>query len=241
MKKTRSKKSRDTFPLKGQCHKIFDFWFFSWISFPQASEYTITAISNFFENSRWYSRLKVHHRCQRHRWQMEKIFKQKSFNNFVWAPLGSRVNIYINFCLQVYFKVSAAWYCSHYLPPVSLIPVASCHRRCWHRRWICRRCRWHRWQICHRCQQHKGNWWQTWPPVSLIPVANLPPVSLIPEAICHRCHWHRCTLTCKYIRKFSTKFETVLMGYSGAGGKLIHKKNQKQKISWHCPFKSKLK
>ncbi len=28
------------------------------------------------------------------------------------------------------------------------------------------------------------------------------------------------------------------MGYSGAGGKLIHEKNQKQKISWHCPFKA---
>ncbi len=27
------------------------------------------------------------------------------------------------------------------------------------------------------------------------------------------------------------------MDYSGAGGKLIHEKNQKQKISWHCPFK----
>jgi hypothetical protein len=27
------------------------------------------------------------------------------------------------------------------------------------------------------------------------------------------------------------KFETVLMGHSGAGGKLIHKKNKKQKIS----------
>jgi hypothetical protein len=27
------------------------------------------------------------------------------------------------------------------------------------------------------------------------------------------------------------------MGYSGAGGNLIHEKNQKQKISWHCPFK----
>ncbi len=26
------------------------------------------------------------------------------------------------------------------------------------------------------------------------------------------------------------------MGYSGAGGKLIHEKNQKQKISWHGPF-----
>jgi hypothetical protein len=31
--------------------------------------------------------------------------------------------------------------------------------------------------------------------------------------------------------------ETVLMGYSGAGGKLVHEKNQKQKISGHCPFK----
>jgi hypothetical protein len=29
------------------------------------------------------------------------------------------------------------------------------------------------------------------------------------------------------------------MEYSGAGGKLIHEKNQKQKISWHCPFKFK--
>ncbi len=26
------------------------------------------------------------------------------------------------------------------------------------------------------------------------------------------------------------------MGYSGAGGRLIDEKNQKQKISWHCPF-----
>ncbi len=27
------------------------------------------------------------------------------------------------------------------------------------------------------------------------------------------------------------------MLYSGALGKLIHEKNQKSKISWHCPFK----
>jgi hypothetical protein len=38
-------------------------------------------------------------------------------------------------------------------------------------------------------------------------------------------------LTCEYLREFSKKFETVLMGYSGAVGKLIHKRNQKQKIS----------
>ncbi len=66
--------------LKGQCHEIFDFCFFSWISFPQAPEYTIRAISNFFGNSRRYSQLKVHHGCHWKRWQMEKIFNQKSFN-----------------------------------------------------------------------------------------------------------------------------------------------------------------
>ena len=46
-------------------------------------------------------------------------------------------------------------------------------------------------------------------------------------------------LSCEYFREFSKKFETVLMGYSEAGGKLIDEKNQKQKISWHCPFKLK--
>jgi hypothetical protein len=38
-------------------------------------------------------------------------------------------------------------------------------------------------------------------------------------------------LSYQYLRDFWKEFETVLMGYSGAGGKLIHKKNQKQKIS----------
>ncbi len=38
--------------------------------------------------------------------------------------------------------------------------------------------------------------------------------------------------------EFSTKFETALMGYSGAlMGKLIHEKNLMSRISWHCPFK----
>jgi hypothetical protein len=52
----------------------------------------------FFENSRRYSQLNA---------QMENIFYEKSFNYFVWTPLGIRVNIYINFCLQVHSKVSA--------------------------------------------------------------------------------------------------------------------------------------
>jgi hypothetical protein len=37
-------------------------------------------------NSRRYSQFKVHHRCQQHRWQMEKIFNQKNFGTgFVYT------------------------------------------------------------------------------------------------------------------------------------------------------------
>ncbi len=57
--------------------------------------------------------------------------------------------------------------------------------------------------------------------------------------ICHRCRWHRWqTLSHEYLREFSKKFEMTLMVYSGAWGNLIHEKNQKSKISWHCPFKA---
>ncbi len=75
--------------LKGTCHEIFDFWFFSWINFSQAPEYTTRPVSNFFENSQRYSQLKVDHRCRWHRWQMKKIFNQKNCNNFVGTPLDS--------------------------------------------------------------------------------------------------------------------------------------------------------
>ncbi len=37
--------------LKGQCHEIFCFWFFSWISFPRAPEYSIKIVSNFRKHS----------------------------------------------------------------------------------------------------------------------------------------------------------------------------------------------
>jgi hypothetical protein len=56
------------------------------------------------------------------------------------------------------------------------------------------------------------------PPASLIPVANLPPVSLIPVV-------HLDSRISPQI------FEKIRNGLNGAGGKLIHEKNQKQKIS----------
>jgi hypothetical protein len=45
------------------------------------------------------------------------------------------------------------------------------------------------------------------------------------------CRYRWWTLSCEYLRVFSKKFETALMG------KLILEKNQKLKISWKCLFK----
>jgi hypothetical protein len=35
------------------------------------------------------------------RWKIEKSFNQKNFHNFVWTPVGSRVNIYLNFAFKL--------------------------------------------------------------------------------------------------------------------------------------------
>jgi hypothetical protein len=95
--------------FKGTVSRDFRLLVFFMNQFPQVPEYTIRAVSNFFENSWRYSQLKVHHRCQRHRWQMEKIFNHKSFNYLVWTPQLPPVSL-----------TSAA-----NLPPLSLTPVAN--------------------------------------------------------------------------------------------------------------------
>jgi hypothetical protein len=46
------------------------------------------------------------------------------------------------------------------------------------------------------------------------------------------------SLSCEYLREFSKKFVMTLVLFSGARGKMIHEKNLKQKISWHCSFKN---
>jgi hypothetical protein len=71
------------FYWKGQCHEIFDFRLFLRISFPQAPENTIKAVSNWFENSQRYSPLKLHHRVSLTLVANEIIFYQKSFNYFL--------------------------------------------------------------------------------------------------------------------------------------------------------------
>ncbi len=143
--------------FKGTVSRDFRLLVFSWISFPQTPEYTIRAVSNFFQNSRRYSQLKVHHRCRLHRWQIKVLIIL--FGHLWEVELTYRYIFAFKFFLRS--------------QQPDIVPIT------------CRRCRWY--------------WW--------------------------------CTLTCEYLREFSKKFETILMGYSGTGGKLIHEKKQKQKNS----------
>ncbi len=200
--------------------------FFSWISFPQAPEYTIRVVSNFFENSHNYSQLKVHYRCRWHRWQMKKIFKLNILIILFGHPSGSRVNIYINFCLQVHFKMSAAWYCSHYL--------LRCH---WHQWQICRRCRWYRWQLATFVIVTSGKFVAGIVDTCDKCATDINNPSETGGKICHRCCWFWwCTLSCEYLREFSKKIRNSSNGILWGWGETDSSKNQKQKILWHCPF-----
>jgi hypothetical protein len=88
--------------FKGTVSRDFRLLFFSWIRFPQASEYTIRAVSNFFENSRRYSQFKVHHRCRWHRLQRDKIFNHKSFNYWYRWQICHRCRWY---CMVVHLDL----------------------------------------------------------------------------------------------------------------------------------------
>jgi hypothetical protein len=167
--------------LKGQCHEIFRFWFFSSISFPPAPEYPNRTVSNFFENSRRYLQVKVHHRCQRHRWQICHRWQIAAGINDTGGKFATGINrTGCKFCHQ--------------------FPLC-----CWHWWQICRRCQWRRWQIIRTisgCRHLKVNLkakiyiyvnstTQRWqkkimkiflledffhlPPVSLTPVVHLEP------------------------------------------------------------------
>ncbi len=110
--------------LKGQYHKILDFWFFSWISFPRAPDYTIRAVSNLFENSRRYTQLKVHHRC---------CWKKSSIRKILIILLGHLWIVELTYLYIFAFKFTLRYLQPDIvpitnLPPVSMIPVAICPR-----------------------------------------------------------------------------------------------------------------
>ncbi len=107
--------------LKGQCHEIFCFWFFSWISFPQAPEYTSRAVLNFFENSRKYSQIKVDHRwqiCRRYQRHRRQICQRYQRHRRQILPPVSLMLLMPVANLPPVSTMPAA-----NLPPLSLIPL----------------------------------------------------------------------------------------------------------------------
>ncbi len=87
--------------------------------FPRATEYPIRTVSNFFENSRRYSQVRVHHRYQRHWWQIchrsQQHWRQK-------LPLVSTTPA-TNFATSFTSVVDTGT--DGNLPPVSLTLVAN--------------------------------------------------------------------------------------------------------------------
>ncbi len=109
--------------LKGQCHEIFCFWFFYESVSPPAPEYPIRTVSNFFETSRRYSQVKVHHRCRWHPWQ---IMRTISGCRHLKVNLKANIYIYVNSttkrCPNKIIKIFLLEDFFH-LPPVSLTQV----------------------------------------------------------------------------------------------------------------------
>jgi hypothetical protein len=81
----------------------------------------------------------VHHRYQRHQWQICHRYQRhrwQIFPPFLLVLLIPAAN------LPPVSTIPVA-----NLPPVSTTPVANCYRYQGHRRQICHRCKRHRWQI----------------------------------------------------------------------------------------------
>ncbi len=151
-------KNRSIFriPLKGQCHEIFCFRLFAWITFHQAPENDIRVISNFVENSRRYSQVKVHRgkfaagindtsgklppvstssacvvgrRCRWYRWQ---IMGTISGCRHLTVNLKAKIYIYVKSTTQrCPNKIIKNFLLEDFLhlPPVSLTPVVHLEPR----------------------------------------------------------------------------------------------------------------
>ncbi len=143
--------------LKGTVSRDFLLLVF-FISFPPAPEYPIRTVSNFFENSRRYSQLKVDTGVA----DTGSKWEKSSIRKILIILLGHLWIVELTYIYIFAFKFTL-----RYLQP-NINPIV-CHRCHWHRWKICRRCRWDRWQfatsvvdtdgkywwqICHRYQQH---------------------------------------------------------------------------------------
>ncbi len=107
--------------IKRQYHEIFDFWFFSWISSPSTWVYHY----GHFEFFRKFAEIFAAQDAPPVSLTGGK-WKKSSSRKILIILLGHLWVVELTyFCLQVPFEVSAAWYCSHYLPPALLTLAAN--------------------------------------------------------------------------------------------------------------------
>ncbi len=124
---------------------------FSWISFPPAPEYPIRTVWNFVKNSRRYSQVKSHHRCQQHLWEILPSVSLLLLIPVANLPPGSTI-------------------LASYLPLVSTTPVtADTFKWTWRQKFLYMLTLlpkgvqtkyltffWLKiFSICHRCQRHR--------------------------------------------------------------------------------------
>ncbi len=154
--------------LKGQCHKIFNFWFFSWISSPKLLSIPLGPFQIFSK-----IRGDIHiSRCTTGVVDTGGKWKKSSIIKVLIILFGHLWEVELTYRYIFAFEFTLR------SQQPDIVPII-CHRCCWHRRQICRRYRRHRWQIYHLYQQRYQNWWQ-----NLLPVVDtcgkFAPVSLIP-------------------------------------------------------------
>ncbi len=190
---------KDEFLLKGQCHKIFCFRFFSWITFPQAPENNIRVISNFFlRNARCTTGVND---------TVAKLPLVSTTPAANFPPVSTTSAANLPPALLVL------------LTPVTNLPPHQCQQ---YQRKICSRCQLRWWHIMGTLSGRRHlkvnlkvkiyicvNSYTQRCPNRIIKIFWLKIFF-----ICHRCQWHWwCTLNCEYLPELLKKFETALMVY----------------------------
>jgi hypothetical protein len=121
---------------------------FSWISFPQAPEYTIRAVSNF---SKFHGNIRSS-RC------ITGVNNTSGTGRKIYRRLIPVVHLDLRISPQIFKKIQNdpnvifrglekgdSWKKTWSKKSRDSVPLS------WYRRQFCRRCHWYRWQICHRC------------------------------------------------------------------------------------------
>ncbi len=125
IKSVDSRVNVDIFALKGHCHEIFCFRFFSWITFPQAPDTIIRIISNFFR-------------------KFAEIFASQGAPPVSLTPVANLPPVSTTpAAFATGINDTGGKFCHQF-------PLC-----CWHRWQICQRCQRYQRQFCRRCQRRR--------------------------------------------------------------------------------------